>query len=149
MKARFEQFLKDQGVYAEFVNNLEVNNHLSFGEYVEKTLPELYVTNAFCWCDDDVNKWSQLDIKWTAVVVEETDKRSFEYMYAMFIAFLSQTRCLKMYRQNVENPITEENTDFENWLSSSFNFSESRQGHVHWNMVNREWKALLQETLDL
>lgn len=71
IKKRFEKFLKDEGVYEEFCNTLDMyhdgETFDQFASYVRNQ--SSYLTKAFAW-DNAISGykvWSQLHIKWQQI----------------------------------------------------------------------------------
>jgi hypothetical protein len=93
MKKEFIKFLKDNGVLIPFICNLAMstlnrdghyafyhggtpNSKLTFDQYLEKVPDQEWIFNAFNWAlTDEANaSWSDLHIKWTAVLSHNAAK---------------------------------------------------------------------------
>ena len=73
MKDRFKQFLKDEGVYQEFVNNLRHRERpIGIKAYLNEMAGDeyCYIISAFSW-GKEFNKWNTLNKKWEAIWKEE------------------------------------------------------------------------------
>ena len=67
MKKKFEKFLKDEGVFEEFCNQLEIDYDETFDEFASYKRNQLsYITRAFAWdsAPSGYKIWSKLHVKW-------------------------------------------------------------------------------------
>ena len=67
MKDQFKQFLKDEGVYNEFVEQLQRRGRpISLDAYLDENegTEDCYLLSAFSW-GKEFNKWNKINDKWT------------------------------------------------------------------------------------
>ena len=75
-KEGFIQFLEDNEALSEFeihLSGLEEEHYETIEEYLDTTMPRLYVSDAFWWgkTASGYNYWNNLDDKWGEVLSKD------------------------------------------------------------------------------
>ena len=64
----FEQFLTDNGIYEEFMDEFDRHRTVSIGQFYNSLPPDKYITSAFEWDKTigGVGYWGAINDKWVS-----------------------------------------------------------------------------------
>ena len=142
----FIKFLKKEGVYHKFIENLSTFNTIN--DLLIEQISIDYLVGAFTWYNtkEGSSFWNELNDKWEKKVESITRKNK-----KLLKKFLKKEGVYHKFVKNLKNlgsvSLNELPRKYKlhKLISSSFVWRATPEGHTFWNEINKKWKKKISD----